>query len=59
MEYMANMGKAIMIMMINKFFTTLGYILIMTGGAATFYFMFSTLTVTPFLGSPTSAIALP
>jgi len=56
---MANMGKAMMIMMINKFFTTLGYILIMTGGAATFYFMFSTLTYTPILQLPVNAIALP
>lgn len=56
---MANMGKAMMIMMINKFFTALGYILIMTGGAATFYSMFSSLAVTPLLALPVNAIALP
>lgn len=56
---MAQMGKAMMIMMITRFFTTLGYLIIICGGMFSFYYLLVTLTVTPILGFATSSIALP
>jgi len=56
---MAQMGKAMMIMMIARFFTTLGYLIIICGGMFSFYYLLVTLTVTPILGFATSSIALP
>jgi len=37
MEFFAQMGKAMMIMMICRFFTTLGYLIIILGGMFSFY----------------------
>jgi len=59
MEFMAQMGKAMMIMMIARFFTTLGYLIIICGGMFSFYYLLVTLTVTPIMGYATSSIALP
>jgi hypothetical protein len=59
MEFLAKMGKALMIMMINQFFTYLGYAVIMLGGAGTYYYMYSTMSTTPILGFSTTAIAMP
>lgn len=56
---MAQMGKAMMIMMIARFFTTLGYLIIICGGMFSFYYLLVTLTVTPIMGYATSSIALP
>lgn len=53
-EVLANFGKAFMIFLVCQFFSYLGYLLIMVGGAATTFLQLNYLTVTPILGMPTT-----
>lgn len=52
-EILANLGKSLLIMLVNQFFTYLGYLLIMCGGASVTYIQLTFLTETPVLGMPT------
>lgn len=53
-EILANLGKALIIIMVNTMFSYLGYLLITCGGTAVAFLQLNYLTSTPIMGNPTN-----